>query len=69
MTDNDTNIIIVIALVIFVGLIAAAEITGADAIHPGYGFEHHAGYATEVHFAGINTHGPLPGLQRLPPEA
>lgn len=26
MTDNDTNIIIVIALVIFVGLIAAAEI-------------------------------------------
>jgi ribonuclease HII len=34
-------------------------------IHPGYGFERHAGYGTEVHLAGIDAHGPLPGLHRM----
>ena len=34
-------------------------------IHPAYGFERHAGYATEMHFAGIDLHGPLPGLHRM----
>jgi ribonuclease HII len=34
-------------------------------IHPGYGFERHAGYGTELHLAGIQAHGPLPGLHRM----
>src|SRR6266852_3760374 len=47
-------------------IIAAAEITGADAIHPGYGFlaenEHFAEIATEC---GLTFIGPTPSAIRL----
>jgi len=33
--------------------------------HPAYGFERHAGYGTEIHLNGIETHGPLPGIHRM----
>lgn len=35
------------------------------AVHPGYGFERHAGYGTKVHMAGIETLGALPGIHRM----
>ncbi|HEY7686476.1 MAG TPA: acetyl-CoA carboxylase biotin carboxylase subunit [Gemmatimonadales bacterium] len=42
-------------------LIAAAEITGADAIHPGYGFlAENAEFAEIVHTSGITFIGPTP---------
>jgi len=42
-------------------IIAAAEITGADAIHPGYGFlAENAEFAEIVHTSGITFIGPTP---------
>ncbi len=47
-------------------LIAAAEITGADAIHPGYGFlSENAGFADIVTAHGITFIGPKPDHIRL----
>ncbi len=47
-------------------LIAAAEITGADAIHPGYGFlSENAGFADIVTAHGITFIGPRPDHIRL----
>ncbi|MFO0692094.1 MAG: acetyl-CoA carboxylase biotin carboxylase subunit [Polyangiales bacterium] len=42
-------------------ILAAAEITGADAIHPGYGFlSENAGFASTVAKAGLTFIGPTP---------
>src|SRR3989344_8972117 len=47
-------------------LISAAEITGADAIHPGYGFlAESASFAEVCEASGITFIGPAPGLIRL----
>ena len=47
-------------------LISAAEITGADAIHPGYGFlSENAGFAEIVRAHGITFVGPAPEHIRL----
>ncbi|MFX8573906.1 biotin carboxylase N-terminal domain-containing protein, partial [Acinetobacter baumannii] len=47
-------------------LIAAAEITGADAIHPGYGFlSENAGFADIVTAHGITFIGPKADHIRL----
>jgi len=35
------------------------------AVHPGYGFERHAGYGTKIHLEGIEAHGPVPGIHRM----
>lgn len=46
-------------------LIAAAEITGADAVHPGYGFlSENAGFAEVVQKCGLNFIGPKPSAMR-----
>ena len=46
-------------------LIAAAEITGADAIHPGYGFlSENAGFAEVVQKCGLTFIGPRPDAMR-----
>ena len=36
----------------------------AGAMHPPYGFEVHAGYATQRHRTAIETSGPVPGIHR-----
>src|SRR3970282_1914937 len=42
-------------------IMAAAEVTGADAIHPGYGFlAENAEFAEIVHTSGITFIGPTP---------
>jgi acetyl-CoA carboxylase biotin carboxylase subunit len=47
-------------------LLAAADITGADAIHPGYGFlSENAGFAEMVENMGIKFIGPRPEMIRL----
>ena len=47
-------------------IITAAEITGADAIHPGYGFLSESGYLAEAAEAcGITFIGPPPAVLRL----
>jgi acetyl-CoA carboxylase biotin carboxylase subunit len=47
-------------------LLAAADITGADAIHPGYGFlSENAGFAEMVQNMGIKFIGPRPEMIRL----
>ena len=47
-------------------IISAAEITGADAIHPGYGFLSESGYLAEAAEAcGITFIGPPPAALRL----
>lgn len=47
-------------------LIAAAEVTGADAIHPGYGFlAENAGFATICDEHGIKFIGPQPDTIRM----
>jgi acetyl-CoA carboxylase biotin carboxylase subunit len=47
-------------------IISAAEITGADAIHPGYGFLSESAYLAEVCEAcHIRFIGPDPGVLRL----
>ncbi len=47
-------------------LISAAETTGADAIHPGYGFlAENAEFAEVVQKCGIHWIGPQPSLMRL----
>ena len=44
-------------------IIAAAEITGADAIHPGYGFlAENAGFAEICTTSGIKFIGPTPAM-------
>src|SRR5260370_8336279 len=46
-------------------VIAAAEITNADAIHPGYGFlSENAGFAEVCEISGIKFIGPTPGVIR-----
>ena len=46
-------------------LISAAEITGADAIHPGYGFlAENAEFAEVVERCGIHWIGPQPSVMR-----
>ncbi len=46
-------------------IIAAAEITGADAIHPGYGFlSENAGFADVCRRCGITFIGPSPEAMR-----
>ena len=48
------------------GIISAAEITGADAIHPGYGFLSESAYLAEVCEAcHIKFIGPYPNVIRL----
>ena len=47
-------------------IITAAEVTGADAIHPGYGFLSESGYLAEAAEAcGITFIGPPPAVLRL----
>ncbi len=47
-------------------VLSAAEITGADAIHPGYGFlSENAEFAEVVHNCGIGWIGPRPEMIRL----
>jgi acetyl-CoA carboxylase biotin carboxylase subunit len=47
-------------------LISAAEITGADAVHPGYGFlAENAEFAEVVQKCGLHWIGPQPELMRL----
>ena len=47
-------------------LISAAEVTGADAIHPGYGFlAENAEFAEVVQKCGLHWIGPQPALMRL----
>ena len=47
-------------------IITAAEVTGADAIHPGYGFLSESGYLAEAAEAcGIKFIGPPPAVLRL----
>lgn len=47
-------------------IISAAEITGADAIHPGYGFlSENAGFAERVEQSGFTFIGPLPETIRI----
>lgn len=47
-------------------LISAAEVTGADAVHPGYGFlSENAEFAEVVNKCGLNWIGPQPELMRL----
>src|SRR5438067_7197900 len=46
-------------------VISAAEITNADAIHPGYGFlSENAGFAEVCEISGIKFIGPAPGVIR-----
>ena len=46
-------------------MIAAAKQTGADAIHPGYGFlSENAAFAEALEAAGITFIGPPPGHPR-----
>jgi acetyl-CoA carboxylase biotin carboxylase subunit len=50
----------------FAPLIAAAEITGADAVHPGYGFlAENADFAEACMKCGLRWIGPPPALMRL----
>ena len=43
-------------------LISAAEVTGADAVHPGYGFlSENADFAETVEKCGLTWIGPQPG--------
>jgi acetyl-CoA carboxylase biotin carboxylase subunit len=47
-------------------IISAAEVTGADAIHPGYGFlSENADFADVVRKCGLNWIGPSPEAMRL----
>tara|TARA_Y100000589_G_scaffold331376_1_gene384637 strand:+ start:1074 stop:2417 length:1344 start_codon:yes stop_codon:yes gene_type:complete len=47
-------------------IIAAAEVTGAEAIHPGYGFlSENADFAEQVLKSGFSFIGPPPGVIRL----
>src|SRR5689334_22677245 len=47
-------------------LISAAEVTGADAIHPGYGFlSENAEFAEVVEKCGLRWIGPQPAVMRL----
>jgi acetyl-CoA carboxylase, biotin carboxylase subunit len=47
-------------------LIAAAEVTGADAVHPGYGFlSENAEFAEVVEKCGLKWIGPQPSVMRL----
>src|SRR5262245_8371756 len=47
-------------------LISAAEVTGADAIHPGYGFlAENAEFAEAVEKCGLRWLGPQPAVMRL----
>jgi len=47
-------------------IISAAEITGADAIHPGYGFlSENAGFAEVCEVSGLKFIGPRPDVIRL----
>ena len=47
-------------------IISAAEITGADAIHPGYGFlSENAGFAEVCDVSGLKFIGPRPDVIRL----
>ncbi|MCJ7787158.1 MAG: acetyl-CoA carboxylase biotin carboxylase subunit, partial [Methyloceanibacter sp.] len=46
-------------------IVAACEITGADAVHPGYGFlSEDAAFAEQVIAAGLRWVGPPPGAMR-----
>ncbi|HEY0706152.1 MAG TPA: acetyl-CoA carboxylase biotin carboxylase subunit [Polyangia bacterium] len=47
-------------------LISAAEVTGADAVHPGYGFlSENANFAETVQRCGLSWIGPQPSVMRL----
>src|SRR5688500_10446335 len=47
-------------------LISAAEITGADAVHPGYGFlSENADFAETVEKCGLSWIGPQPAVMRI----
>ena len=47
-------------------IIAAAEVTGADAIHPGYGFlSENADFAEQVERSGFTFIGPTADVIRL----
>ena len=39
-------------------LITAAQVTGCDALHPGYGFAGHKGYRAPIHAEALRTLGP-----------
>ncbi len=51
---------------LFPALISAAEVSGADAIHPGYGFlSENAAFAEVVEKCGLHWIGPQPAVMRL----
>lgn len=65
VADADASVRLTTGYLDGAAIIAAAHATGAEAIHPGYGFlSENAGFATDVIAAGLVWVGPSPGVIR-----